>query len=92
LSTQQIRSARDESLTRYDKSDQRTIPLVAFADELLRLAEVVKRNLETGVAPIQTLSQLNAMEPIIGVLRVAEFNSVKDEPTARSPVEHSGYL
>ena len=89
---QQIRSAKDDSPTKHDESGPKTIPLIAFAGELLRLAEVVKRNLETGVAPIQTLSQLNAMEPIIGVLRVAGFNSVKDEPTALSPVEHPGYL
>ncbi len=89
---QQIRSAKDHVPTKHDESDQKTIPLIAFAGELLRLAEVVKRNLETGVAPIQTLSQLNAMEPIIGVLRVAGFNSVKDDPTKPSLVEHPGYL
>ncbi|MDA2989463.1 MAG: hypothetical protein O2815_10340 [Actinomycetota bacterium] len=65
---------------------------MAFAGELIRLAEVVKRNLETGVAPIQTVSQLNAMEPIIGVLRVAGFNSVKDEQITPYCVEHPGYL
>ena len=76
MSDQQIRSTQDDAPMRHNATDRLNVPLMAFAGELIRLAEVVKRNLETGVAPIQTLSQLNAMEPIIGVLRVAGFNSV----------------
>jgi len=68
------------------------MPLLAFAAELIRLAEVVKHNIENGVAPIQTLSQLNAMEPIIGVLRVTGFKSVKDGMSELQEVTHAGYL
>lgn len=92
MSDGQVYSTQEELLTKHDETGRANIRLMPFAGELIRLAEVVKCNLETGVAPIQTLSQLNAMEPIIGVLRVAGFNSVKDDPTARCPVEHPGYL
>ena len=68
------------------------MPLLAFAAELIRLAEVVKHNIENGVAPIQTLSQLNAMEPIIGVLRVTGLKSVKDGMSELKEVTHAGYL
>ena len=68
------------------------IPLVAFAGELVRLAEVVKHNLENGVTPIQTLSQLSAMEPIIGVLRVTGLMSFEERTSEPKEVTHAGYL
>jgi len=68
------------------------IPLVAFAGELVRLAEVVKHNLENGVAPIQTLSQLSAMEPIITFLRVTGLMSVEERTSETKEVPHAGYL
>jgi hypothetical protein len=78
MSDGQVYSTQDELLTKHIETGRANIPLESFAGELIRLPEVVKRNLETGVAPIQTLSQLNAMEPIIAVLRVAGLNSIKD--------------
>lgn len=68
------------------------ISLVAFAGELVRLAEVVKHNLENGVAPIQTLSQLSAMEPIITFLRVTGLMSVDERLSETKEVPHAGYL
>jgi len=68
------------------------IQLVAFAGELVRLAEVVKYNLENSVEPIQTLSQLSAMEPIIGVLRVTGLMSVEERTFEPKEVAHAGYL
>jgi hypothetical protein len=68
------------------------IPLVAFAGELVRLAEVVKQNLISGVPPVQTLSQLNAMEPIIGILRVTGLKSMKEVESTRKQSDFAGYL
>jgi len=68
------------------------ISVVAFAGELVRLAEVVKHNLENGVAPIQTLSQLSAMEPIITLLRVTGLMSVEERTSETKKVTHAGYL
>lgn len=68
------------------------VPVIEFVNELIRLAEVVKHNLQTGVAPVQTLSQLNAMEPIIGVLRITGLKSIKEPRPDAPSVESPGYL
>lgn len=68
------------------------VPVIEFANELIRLAEVVKHNLQTGVAPVQTLSQLNAMEPTIGVLRITGLQSTKEPRPDAPSIERPGYL
>lgn len=75
-----------------DESEHPPVPTLTFAGELVRLAEVVKHNLESGIAPVQTLSQLNAMEPIIGILRVTGLKSMKEIKSTPKQPEHAGYL
>ena len=50
MSDQQICSTQDDAPTRHNATDRLNVPLMAFAGELIRLAEVVKRNLETGAS------------------------------------------
>lgn len=92
MSDGQVYSTQEELLTKHDETGHANIRLIPFAGELIRLAEVVKCNLETGVAPIQTLSQLNAMEATIALLRVAGLKAIKDQQNTPCRVEHPGYL
>ena len=82
----------DVSIPEKEEPGRTQIPLIAFAGELVRLAEVVKHNLENGIAPIQNLSQLSAMEPIIGVLRVTGLMSVEERTSEPKEITHAGYL
>lgn len=82
----------DVSAMEKEELGQTQVPLVAFAGELVRLAEVVKHNLVSGVEPVQTLSQLNAMEPIIGILRVTGLKSIKEAESTRKQPNLAGYL
>lgn len=47
----------------------RHFPFLAYAQELARLANVVEEHSRTGRVSLQTLSQLAAMEEIIGLIR-----------------------
>jgi len=47
----------------------RHFPFPSYAQELARLANVVEEHSRTGQVSLQTLSQLAAMEEIIGLIR-----------------------
>jgi hypothetical protein len=68
------------------------IPVGVFAGELVRLAKTVQDNVDKGLPPVQTISQLNAMEPIIGLIRAAGLESITSGTPTPDEKPMPGYL
>jgi hypothetical protein len=68
------------------------VSIGVFAGELVRLAETVKQNVDTRQPPIQTISQLNAMEPIIAFLRAAGLKLLLKNAESEDKSCPPGYL
>jgi hypothetical protein len=73
-------------------NERPVIPIGVFAGELVRLAKTVKENVDKGLPSVQTISQLNAMEPIIGLLRAAGLESITTDTPAVAEKPSPGYL